>query len=387
MGNIGGSYMNSNLKNVQISGIRKFYNEVKKVNGAISLTLGQPDFPVPNVIKEALIDAINENKTVYTENAGILPLRQEISKYLSTKNINYSSDEICITVGGSEALFSVFAALINKNDKVLIGTPAYPAYENIVNILGGTVVNYSLKDDFSINLEEIKNIISKEEIKVLVLSLPSNPMGTILSKEEKQELVKIIKDNEIIVLTDEIYESLIYDKYYSVAQEKDVLDKIVYISGFSKMFSMTGLRVGYYCAKKQLMDEIMKVHQYNVSCATSICQWGAYEGLRNGLDDLQHMKDVFNERKEYVVNELRDIGLEVNEPKGAFYVFPSIKKYKISSEEFCLRLLNEYKIACVPGSAFGIGGEGYIRISYCYSMEELEKALRGLRMFISTLEK
>ena len=377
--------MNLNLKNVQISGIRKFYNEVKKIDGAISLTLGQPDFPVPKVVKEALINAVNEDKTVYTENAGILPLRKEISQYLMKRGIDYSADEICITVGGSEAIFTILTALINEGDNVLIPTPAYPAYENIVNILGGNVVSYGLNDDFSINIENLKALIKENQIKVLVLSLPSNPLGTILTKEEKDELIKIIANNNIFVVTDEIYESLIYEEYYSVAEEKEILDKVIYISGFSKMFSMTGLRVGYFAAQKQLMDEIMKVHQYNISCATSICQWAALEGLRNGLDDVENMRNVLRERKDYVISELRNMGLEVNEPKGAFYVFPSIKKFNMSSEEFCLKLLNEEKIACVPGSSFGIGGEGYIRISYCYSMEELKKALLGLKKFINKI--
>ena len=377
--------MNLNLKNVQISGIRKFYNEVKKIDGAISLTLGQPDFPVPKVVKEALINAVNEDKTVYTENAGILPLRKEISQYLMKRGIDYSADEICITVGGSEAIFTILTALINEGDNVLIPTPAYPAYENIVNILGGNVVSYGLNDDFSINIENLKALIKENQIKVLVLSLPSNPLGTILTKEEKDELIKIIANNNIFVVTDEIYESLIYEEYYSVAEEKEILDKVIYISGFSKMFSMTGLRVGYFAAQKQLMDEIMKVHQYNVSCATSICQWAALEGLRNGLDDVENMRNVLRERKDYVISELRNMGLEVNEPKGAFYVFPSIKKFNMSSEEFCLKLLNEEKIACVPGSSFGMGGEGYIRISYCYSMEELKKALLGLKKFINKI--
>ena len=377
--------MNLNLKNVQISGIRKFYNEVKKIDDAISLTLGQPDFPVPKVVKEALINAVNEDKTVYTENAGILPLRKEISQYLMKRGIDYSADEICITVGGSEAIFTILTALINEGDNVLIPTPAYPAYENIVNILGGNVVSYGLNDDFSINIENLKALIKENQIKVLVLSLPSNPLGTILTKEEKDELIKIIANNNIFVVTDEIYESLIYEEYYSVAEEKEILDKVIYISGFSKMFSMTGLRVGYFAAQKQLMDEIMKVHQYNVSCATSICQWAALEGLRNGLDDVENMRNVLRERKDYVISELRNMGLEVNEPKGAFYVFPSIKKFNMSSEEFCLKLLNEEKIACVPGSSFGIGGEGYIRISYCYSMEELKKALLGLKKFINKI--
>lgn len=377
--------MNENLNSVKISGIRKFYNEVQKVDGAISLTLGQPDFKLPVSIEEGLISAIKENKTTYTSNLGIVELREEISKYLLNKDISYRADEICVTVGGSEALFNIFTALLNKEDKVLIPTPAYPAYESIVTILGGSVVNYSLDNEFKINVEDIKNKIKDMNIKYLVLSLPSNPTGAILSKEEKKQLVELIKENDIVVITDEIYESLCYDEYYSVAQCKEIKDKIIYVGGFSKMFSMTGLRVGYYACCEELMNEIIKVHQYNVSCAPSICQWAVYNGLKYGLQDVNHMKEVFNNRKELVVNKLKDIGLDVVIPQGAFYVFPSIKKFNIHSEEFALRLLHEEKVACVPGTAFGTGGEGYLRISYCYSEDELVEALKRIEKFIAKL--
>lgn len=377
--------MNVNMKNVKISGIRKFYNEVQKVDGAISLTLGQPDFELPKAIKDGLIKAINENKTTYTSNLGIDELRNEISKYLNTKDISYNANEICITVGGSEALFNIFTALINKNDKVLIPTPAYPAYESIVDILGGEVVNYSLDEQFNINIDDIENKIKDMNIKYLVLSLPSNPTGAVLSKEEKEKLVRVIKDNDVIVITDEIYEALCYEEYYSVAQCKEIKEKIIYVGGFSKMFSMTGLRVGYYACSEYLMNEIIKVHQYNVSCAPSICQWAVYDGFKYGLNDVKYMKRIFSKRKDFVVNRLKEIGLDVVIPKGAFYVFPSIKKYNMSSEEFALRLLHEEKVACVPGTAFGNGGEGYLRLSYCYSDEELNESLNRLEKFIKKL--
>lgn len=377
--------MNVNMKNVKISGIRKFYNEVQKVDGAISLTLGQPDFELPKAIKDGLIKAINENKTTYTSNLGIDELRNEISKYLNTKDISYNANEICITVGGSEALFNIFTALINKNDKVLIPTPAYPAYESIVAILGGEVVNYSLDEQFNINIDDIENKIKDMNIKYLVLSLPSNPTGAVLSKEEKEKLVRVIKDNDVIVITDEIYEALCYEEYYSVAQFKEIKEKIIYVGGFSKMFSMTGLRVGYYACSEYLMNEIIKVHQYNVSCAPSICQWAVYDGFKYGLNDVKYMKRIFSKRKDFVVNRLKEIGLDVVIPKGAFYVFPSIKKYNMSSEEFALRLLHEEKVACVPGTAFGNGGEGYLRLSYCYSDEELNESLNRLEKFIKKL--
>ncbi|MBQ5696323.1 MAG: aminotransferase class I/II-fold pyridoxal phosphate-dependent enzyme [Clostridium sp.] len=378
--------MNENLKKVKISGIRKFYNEVQKVDGAISLTLGQPDFKLPLSIEEGLLEAIKQNKTTYTSNLGIIELRKEISNYLLNYNINYNEAEICITVGGSEALFDIFTALLNKDDKVLIPTPAYPAYESIVNILGGEVVNYSLDSNFKIDINDIKNKIKDMNIKYLVLSLPSNPTGAILSKEERDQLVDVIRENDIIVITDEIYQSLCYDEYYSVAQSIDIKDKIIYVGGFSKMFSMTGLRVGYYACSELLMNEIIKVHQYNVSCAPSICQWAVYKGLREGLQDVDHMKGVFEARKDLVVNKLKKMGLDVVIPKGAFYVFPSIKKFNIPSEEFALRLLYEEKVACVPGTAFGTGGEGYIRISYCYSEQELKEALERIEKFIFKIQ-
>lgn len=377
--------MNENLNKVKISGIRKFYNEVQNVEGAISLTLGQPDFNLPISIKEGLINAINENKTTYTSNLGIVELREEICKYLSLKDINYNKEEVCVTVGGSEALFDIFTTLLNKKDKVLIPTPAYPAYESIVTLLGGEVVNYSLDEEFKIDVNDIENKIKSMNIKYLVLSLPSNPTGAVLSKEEKEKLIKVIAENNIIVISDEIYESLCYEEYYSVAQCTEIKDKIIYVGGFSKMFSMTGLRIGYYACSEKLMNEIIKVHQYNVSCAPSICQWAVYKGLKEGLEDVYKMKKVFSKRKELVVNKLKEIGLDVITPKGAFYVFPSIKKFNMTSEEFALRLLYEEKVACVPGNAFGIGGEGYLRISYCYSDEELLEGLNRIEKFISKL--
>ena len=377
--------MNENVKSVQISGIRKFYNEVVKVKDAISLTLGQPDFNTPNCIKEEMKKAIDEDKTTYTPNAGIIQLREEISKYLKTLNINYSKEDICITVGGSEGLYSVFQSLVNPGENVLIPTPAYPAYESIVKIIGGKVFNYKLNEDFSLNIEEIKRSLDESNSKILVLSFPTNPTGAILDKEGRDKLIKLIKDREIIVITDEIYASIIYDDYYSIAQEDEILDKVIYISGFSKMFSATGLRIGYVCAKKDLMNEIMKVHQYGVSCATSIVQYGMISGLKNGLSEVDKMKQEFKNRRDFVCERLTKMGLEHTVPKGAFYVFPSIKKFNLSSYEFCRKLLNEEKVACVPGDAFGEGGEGYIRISYCYSIEELKLALDKIEDFIKRL--
>ncbi|MGH4051503.1 MAG: pyridoxal phosphate-dependent aminotransferase [Clostridium sp.] len=375
----------NNVSKVEISGIRKFFNKVSKVEGAISLTLGQPDFPVPKNIKNAMIQAIHKNKTEYTANAGIIELRNEISNFLSSMDINYLADEITVTVGGSEALLCIFGAFLNAGDKVLVPTPAYPAYESCVKIFGAEVVNYNLNKDFTINFDNISKLIEDENPKLLVMSHPSNPTGSILSKTERDKLFKILKEKDIYIISDEMYSSLCYEEYYSLAQIDDLRSRVILVGGFSKMFSMTGLRVGYVCASKYITDNIMKMHQYNVSCATSISQWGAYEGLISCKGDVNTMKVEFEKRKEYVYKRLKQMGIDTTLPRGAFYIFPSIEKFSMSSEEFCTRLLHEGLVAVVPGSAFGIGGEGYIRISYSYSLEMLKEGLDRMEKWIKTL--
>ena len=380
------SIISKNVQNIEISGIRKFFNKVVKYPDAISLTLGQPDFDVPRNIKEAIINAINENKTTYTSNAGIVELRKEISNYLKTQYINYNENEICITVGGSEGLMDVFSALINPSDKVLVPTPAYPAYESCVKLLGGEILNYNLKEDFSIDFEELEKLIVQQKPKAMVVSYPSNPTGAILSKEDNDKLHKIVRENEIVVISDEMYSSLYFEKeYYSIAQFDDIKDKVLVVGGFSKMFSMTGLRIGYVCAAEEFMNAIMKVHQYNVSCAPSIVQYGAYEGLKSCMEDVESMKKEFMKRRDYLHDRLTEMGFESNIPMGAFYMFPSIKKFNLKSEDFCERLLKEAGVAAVPGSAFGIGGEGYMRISYAYSREQLQEACDRIENFVEKL--
>ncbi|KGM97281.1 aspartate aminotransferase [Clostridium novyi A str. 4552] len=379
--------ISSNVQNIEISGIRKFYNKVVKIEDAISLTLGQPDFNVPQKIKDAMIEAINNNKTAYTSNSGIEELREEISNYLiNSFNINYNKEEICLTIGGSEAILSTFMAFINKGDKVLIPTPAYPAYESCVKLLGGEVIKYNLKDDFSIDHESLKNIIDMEQPKIMILSYPCNPTGATLLKEDKEKLYTLIKDREILVISDEIYSAIFFEEeYHSLGQYEDLKEKFILVNGFSKMFSMTGLRLGFVCADKKYIDSIVKVHQYNVSCAPSIVQWGALEGLRYCMSDVEYMKEKFMERRKYLYDRLLSMGLDVEFPRGAFYIFPSIKKFNMSSEEFCERLLKEAKVAIVPGSAFGSGGEGFIRISYCYSLDVLKEAMDRLENWIKNL--
>lgn len=374
--------MNNRVEEIQISGIRRFAEKVKKVDGAISLTIGQPDFNVPVNISEAMIEAIKKNKTSYTSNAGIDELREAICEYLKTFNINYNKEEICVTVGGSEGLYAVLFALINEGEKILIPGPAYPAYENIAKMIGAKVINYELNSDFTLNIKAIKERLNKEDIKYLMLSFPSNPTGAILSKEQRDELVELIKEKDIVVITDEMYSAIIFDEYYSVAQMEEIKDKIIYVSGFSKIFSMTGLRIGYVACPEKFMKEIIKVHQYATSCAPSIAQYGALEGLKKSLDDVEDMKKSFERRKNYCMDRLKELNLEVAEPKGAFYIFPSIKKFNMTSEEFCEKLLNEGKVACVPGTAFGDLGEGYMRISYCYGDDILKEAFDRIGDFL-----
>ncbi|WP_017751183.1 pyridoxal phosphate-dependent aminotransferase [Clostridium tyrobutyricum] len=375
-----------NVQNIEISGIRKFYNKVQKYPDAISLTLGQPDFNVPDGIKNAMIEAIEQNKTSYTSNAGIVELRNEISNYLKSLDIEYDSEEICLTIGGSEGLMDVFTALINKNDKVLIPTPAYPAYESCVKILGGQIINYSLKEDFSVDFDHLERIIKEEHPKIMVISYPCNPTGAILSREDSIKLYKIILDNDIIAVSDEMYAALCFDdKYYSIAQFGDLKSKVIIVGGFSKMFSMTGLRIGYVCAENRFMNEIMKVHQYNVSCAPSIVQWGAFYGLKNCMKDVEYMRNEFVKRRDYLYSRLKKMNFDVNLPMGAFYMFPSIKKFNIKSDKFCEVLLKEAKVAIVPGSAFGKGGEGYIRISYASNIDKLKSATDRIEKWICSV--
>ena len=375
--------ISKNVQNIEISGIRKFFNKVEKYPDAISLTLGQPDFKVPQKIKDAMISAIIEGKTTYTPNAGIMELRIEICKYLNTMNILYLPQDVCVTVGGSEGLASVFTALINAGDKVLIPTPAYPAYESCVKLVGGEVVNYNLNSKFGIDFKALKIILDKVKPKIIVLSFPCNPTGAVLSEIDKNKLISLLQERDIIIVSDEIYSALYFNESYnSVAQCEALLSKTILVSGFSKMFSMTGLRIGYVCAKQEYMNHIMKVHQYSVSCAPSISQWGALEGLRSCNADIELMKIEFKKRRNFLYKKLIELGFECILPYGAFYIFPSIKNFAMSSDDFCERLLSEALVAIVPGTAFGVGGKDFIRISYSYSMPQLEEAINRIGNWI-----
>lgn len=378
--------MNNNVKNIEISGIRKFYNEVVKYDNALSLTLGQPDFNVPNAVKMAMIKALEDNKTEYTANAGLVELREEICNYLNNLNIKYKVDEVCVTVGGSEGLYSAFQAILNPGEVILIPSIAYPAYKAIGDLIGAKVIEYKLKDDFTIDIEHLKKLLEENNVKAMVVSYPSNPTGALMTKELRDELYNVVKDEEMFIVSDEIYASLCYEEeYYSISQYEELKDRIIFVGGFSKMFSMTGLRVGFVCGVKDVIREITKVHQYNVSCAASVAQYGALEGLRSSMNDVEYMRQEFEKRRDFVYDKLLKLGFHCNKPKGAFYIFPSIKKFGMKSEEFCMKLLSEEKVACVPGNAFGKSADEYMRISYSYSIEQLEDALSRIESFINKL--
>ncbi len=377
-----------NVEKIQISGIRRFFNKVAQYPEAISLTVGQPDFKVPEEIKRAMIEALDKDLTGYTSNIGIIELRTAISEYLKGFGIFYTAEETCITVGGSEGILAVMMALLNPEDKVLIPGIAYPAYDSCVKLVGGTSIAYPLKGDFSIDFEALEELINTHKPKVLVVSYPSNPTGDTLSKANRDRLYQLIKDRNIIVLSDEMYSALSFETaYYSLAQLEDIKDRVIVVGGFSKTFSMTGLRIGYLCAAPHLMEQLIKIHQYNVACAPSIVQWGAYKGITECLVEAEEMRQEFIKRRDYVYKRLLKLGFDVNYPKGAFYIFPSIKSFGISSEDFCERLLKEGQVAVVPGSAFGDGGEGYIRISFAYSMQQLEEGLSRLEKWMKQLNK
>lgn len=378
--------MNRRMKNVEYSGIRKFFNEVKKYDDAISLTVGQPDFKLPKSIEEGTIRAIKEGKTTYTINPGIPELRERISGYLESEyNIKFSRDEIILTVGGSEALFIAFSTIFNEGDNVLIPTPGYPAYENILKFVGANIVYYSINKDGAIDFDGIEESLKIMDIKGIVLCFPSNPTGISITKNDKEKLYDIlVKYNDCKIISDEVYSYVNYEKFETICEYEDILDRTILVSGFSKMFSMTGLRLGFICAKSPYVDELNKVHLYATSAAPSIVQYGTLYGFDEALKDVKFMKEEFKNRRNFVYKRLLDMGFKVSKPMGAFYIFPSLEGISDKkSYDFCVDLLKKEKVACVPGIAFGEAGEGNIRISYCNSIEELEKGLLRIEKYIN----
>jgi aminotransferase len=379
--------INKRVQNIQISGIRKFFNMVSAYDDAISLTLGQPDFPTPDHIKQKAQLAIDQNKTSYTQNAGLVELRDAAAHFLESKYglVYNSKDEVITTIGASQAIDITLRTILEEGSEVILPGPVYPGYEPIIKLCGAIPVYIDTTDtEFKIQADRIKEKIT-DKTRCLILPYPSNPTGCVLDKESLQDIVDLLKDKEIFVLSDEIYSELIYGKNHrSIASYPGMREKTIVVNGLSKSHSMTGWRIGFAFAPSYLIQHMLKVHQYNVSCASSISQYAALEALTHGINDAEAMRDEYGRRRDYVYSRLVHMGLDIVEPEGAFYFFPSIKKFNMSSFDFAVKLLEQERLAVVPGDAFSSYGEGYIRISYAYSMEVLEEGCSRLERFIES---
>lgn len=381
--------LSKKIVDIEPSGIRKFFDVVSEMPGAISLGVGEPDFDTPYVVREEGIYALEQGKTYYTANAGLKELREEISLYLKRKyNLDYESDkEIVVTVGGSEGIDLALRCMINPGDEVLIPQPCFVSYAPCAIMADATPVYINLKaeNEFKLTKEELTASIT-DKTKILILAYPSNPTGAIMTKEELEELVPIIIEHDLYVISDEIYSELTYDnKHCSIASLPGMKERTIVINGFSKSFAMTGWRLGYVCGPKNIMEQILKLHQFAIMCAPTNSQFAAVEALRSCDDDVDKMVEAYNQRRRFLIHELKEMGIECFEPYGAFYIFPSIKKFGMSSEEFANRLLKEQKLAVIPGTAFGACGEGFVRISYAYSIENLKIGLDRIKKFIESI--
>ncbi|MCY9350378.1 aminotransferase A [Bacillus licheniformis] len=375
--------LNPNVKEIEISGIRKFSNLVSQYENVISLTIGQPDFFTPHHVKQAAKKAIDENQTSYTHNAGYPELRQAVQLYMKKKaDLNYEAEsEIIVTTGASQAIDSAFRTILSPGDEVILPGPVYPGYEPIIKMCGASpLIIDTTSHGFKLTAKLIEEALTPKT-KCVVLPYPSNPTGMTLSEEELKDIASLLKDRNVFVLSDEIYSELTFDRpHHSIASV--LRDQTIVIGGLSKSHSMTGWRIGFLFAPKEIAKHILKVHQYNVSCASSISQKAALEAVTNGFDDALIMREQYKKRLDYVYDRLVTMGLDVIKPSGAFYIFPSIKSFGMSSFDFCMSLLEEEGLAIVPGSSFSEYGEGYVRISYAYSPDTLREGLDRLESFV-----
>jgi aminotransferase len=381
--------ISSKIAGIEPSGIRKFFDVVSEMPDAISLGVGEPDFDTPYSVREEGIYALEKGRTFYTSNAGLKELREEIARYLSRKySLGYDPiHEIMVTVGGSEAIDVALRCMVDPGDEVLIPTPCYVSYLPCAVMADAVPKFIELKaeNQFKLTRQELENSIT-DKTKILILAYPNNPTGAIMTKEELEELVPVIIENDLFVISDEIYSELTYEnKHCSIASLPGMRERTVTINGFSKAFAMTGWRLGYACAPRNIMEQMVKLHQFAIMCAPTNSQFAAIEALKNCDGDVERMVEAYNQRRRYLLNAFKEMGIECFEPFGAFYVFPSIAKFGMTSEEFATRLLNEQKLAVVPGTAFGACGEGFVRISYAYSIENLKVGIDRIRKFIETL--
>ncbi|MDD6148572.1 MAG: aminotransferase class I/II-fold pyridoxal phosphate-dependent enzyme [Lachnospiraceae bacterium] len=383
------SMVNKTITGIAPSGIRKFFDIVNEMDDAISLGVGEPDFDTPWRIRDEAIYSLEQGRTFYTSNSGLKSLKEEISKYLERRyNLYYSpNSEIMVTVGGSEAIDIALRAMLDPGDEVLIPQPSYVSYAPCTILAGGKPVYIDLKeeDEFRLTPEELEEAVT-DKTKVLILPFPNNPTGAVMEKEDLEAVAQFVIDHDLFVLTDEIYAELTYlEKHVSIASLPGMRERTVYINGFSKTYAMTGWRLGYACAPEVLLKQMLKIHQYAIMCAPTNSQYAAVEALRNCQDDVDQMREEYDHRRRYLMDRFRSMKLQCFEPFGAFYIFPSIREFGMTSDEFATKLLKTKKVAVVPGTAFGDCGEGFIRISYAYSLENLKEAVDRIEVFIQEL--
>ena len=381
--------LSDKIVNIPPSGIRKFFDIVSEMPDAISLGVGEPDFDTPWHIRDEGIYSLERGRTFYTSNSGLKELREEIGRYLKRRiQTSYDPDkDIVITVGGSEGIDMAFRAMLNPGDEVLIPQPSYVSYHPCAVLADGVpkVIELKAENEFRLTKEELLEAVT-DKTKILVLPFPNNPTGAIMEKTDLEEIARIVIEKDLYVLSDEIYSELSYKgEHVSIASLPGMKERTILINGFSKAYAMTGWRLGYACGPAEIIKQMTKIHQYAIMCAPTNSQYAAVEALRNGDEDVQRMREAYDQRRRFLIHAFREMGLECFEPFGAFYVFPCIKEFGMSSEEFAERFLAAEKVAVVPGTAFGDCGEGFLRISYAYSLEDLKVALGRLEKFVKQL--
>ena len=376
------------VRQLQPSGIRRFFDVANTMEDVISLGVGEPDFDTPWHIREEGIYSLEQGRTFYTSNAGLMELKKEIVRYLDRRfHLPYTPEQVLVTVGGSEAIDIALRSMLDPGDEVIIPEPCFVSYLPCVKMAGGVPVPLPLeeKDQFKLTKEKLLSAIS-DRTKILVLPFPNNPTGAIMTENELRQIAEIIEERDLFVLSDEIYSELSYQgDHVSIASLPGMAERTIEINGFSKAYAMTGWRLGYAAGPEEIIKQMLKVHQYVIMCAPTTSQYAAVEALRYGDEDVARMRESYDERRRFLVKELNDMGIPCFEPMGAFYVFPNISRFGMTSEEFATRLLHQEKVAVVPGSAFGGCGEGYLRISYAYSIDNLKLALGKIQNFIDTL--
>lgn len=385
--------LSETIVTIKPSGIRKYFDIVSEMNDpdVISLGVGEPDFETPWHIRDEGIYSLERGRTFYTANAGLLELREEINRYLGRRfDLSYNPrDEILVTVGGSEAIDIALRAMIDPGDEVIIPQPSYVSYEPCAILAGAEPVIIELKNEnqFRLTAAELEAAIT-DQTKVVILPFPNNPTGAVMERKDLEEIAKVIEKHDLFVVSDEIYSELCYtkEKHVSIANIPGMWERTIVINGFSKSYAMTGWRLGYACGPKQIVEQMYKIHQFCIMCAPTTSQYAVIDALKNGDADVQMMRDSYNQRRRYLVNAFKEMGLECFEPFGAFYMFPCVKQFGMTSDEFATKLLHEEKLAVVPGNAFGDSGEGFLRISYAYSLENLKKAITRLERFVGRLK-